>query len=120
MSTWRMTREPGAGKAIRLLMVRGGDKSLRRGRARTGLPGRSESEERPSRVREVSEEEHGEDGGQHDNRQGDEDGGVDGPGDRLFRGTGLRLEDVHIPDHARVIVQGQGAIQDAEIGRANV
>src|SRR5947199_5939330 len=34
MSTWRMTREPGAGKAIRLLMVRGGDKSLRRGAVR--------------------------------------------------------------------------------------
>src|SRR6266704_4929062 len=76
----------------------------------TNFPGYSESEERPSRVREVSEEEHGEDGGQHDDRQGDEDRGVDGPGDRLFRGTGLRLEDVHIPDHARVIVEGQGAI----------
>src|SRR5947208_3175593 len=95
-------------------MVRGGDKSLRRGAVREPVcRRRSESEERPSRVREVSEEEHGEDGGQHDNRQGDEDGGVDGPGDRLFRGTGLRVEDVHVPNHARVVVQGQGAIQDA-------
>src|SRR2546426_10715536 len=30
MSTWMMTREPDDGEAIRLLMVRVGDKSLRR------------------------------------------------------------------------------------------
>src|SRR5207247_8934268 len=34
MSTWRMTREPDDGEAIRLLMVRVGDKSLRRGGVR--------------------------------------------------------------------------------------
>src|SRR3989454_11489155 len=114
MSTWRMTREPGNGEAIRLLMVRGGDKSLRREAVHERVCRlRSESEERPSRVREVSEEEHGEKGGQHDNRQGDEDGRFDRPGDGLLRRTDLRLEDVHVPDHPRVIVEGEGAVQDA-------
>src|SRR3989442_27815 len=114
MSTWRMTREPEDGEAIRLLMVRAGDKRLRRGAVCEPVSWlRSESEERPSRVREVSEEEHGEDGGQHDNRQGDEDGRLDGPGDRLLRGADLRFEDVHVPDHPRVIVEGKGAVQDA-------
>src|SRR5881397_1705582 len=117
MSTWMMTREPEDGEAIRLLMVRVGDKSLRRGAMCEPVSGRrSESEERPSRVRQVSEEEHGEDGGQHDNRQGDEDGRLDGPRDRLLRGTDLRLEDVHVPNHPRVIVEGEGAVQDAGNG----
>src|SRR2546429_9965321 len=34
MSTWMMTREPEDGEAIRLLMVRAGDKNLRRGGVR--------------------------------------------------------------------------------------
>src|SRR3989442_14317655 len=102
MSTWRMTREPGNGEAIRLLMVREGDKSLRRGAVHEPACWlRSESEERPSRVREVSEEEHGENRRQHDNRQGDEDGGFDRPGDGLLRRTDRWLGDGHIPKHAR-------------------
>src|SRR2546425_8358781 len=114
MSTWRMTREPGDGEAIRLLMVRGGDKSLRRGAVHEpACRLRSESEERPSRVREVSEEEHGENRSQHDNRQGDEDGCLDRPGDGLLRRADLRLADVHVPDQSRVIVEGEGEVQDA-------
>src|SRR5438552_11358932 len=114
MSTWRMTREPGDGEAIRLLMVRGGDKSVRRGAVRGPVCQlRSETKERPSRVRQVAEKEHGEDGGQHDNRQGDEDGRFNRPGDNLLRRADLRLEDVHVPDDARVIVEGKGAVEDA-------
>src|SRR2546425_9558892 len=121
MSTWMMTREPEEGEAIRLLMARGGDKSLRRGGLREPVFRlRSESEERPSRVRQVSEEEHGENRGQHDNRQGDEDGCLDRAGDGLLRRTDVRLEDVHVPDHPRVIVKGKGAVQDAGNGEGQV
>src|SRR2546428_11673947 len=111
MSTWRMTREPGNGEAIRRLMVREGDKSLRRGAVHEPACWlRSESEERPSRVREVSEEEHGENRGQHDNRQGDEDGCFDRPWDGVLRRADLRPEALHLTDHAGVLVEGECAV----------
>src|SRR2546430_15182763 len=72
-----------------------------------------ESEERARRVRQVAEEEHGDDGRQHDDRQGNEHCGTDRPRDRRLGRTRLGLEDVNVPDHPRVIVEGQGASHDA-------
>src|SRR2546426_10642991 len=107
MSTWRMTREPGNGEAIRLLMVRVGDKSLRMGAVHEpACWRRSESEERPRRGREVSEEEHGENRGQHADRQGDGDGCFDRAWDALLCHAGLRVDGGRIPGHTRVIDGG--------------
>src|SRR3989442_2061153 len=76
-------------------------------------PSCSESEERERRVRQIAEEEHGDHGRQHDNRQGDEHRRADRPIDGLLAGTGLRLGDGPGPDYPREHVYGQVPVQYA-------
>src|SRR5881409_1252243 len=81
-------------------------------------PSCSESEERARRIRQVAEEEHGDHGRQHDNREGDEHRGTDRPSDGLLRRAGLRLEDVHVPDHPRVVVEDRALFRTPETASA--
>src|SRR3990170_287788 len=118
MSTWKITRARVSGIAIRTANDPSGVKALSRGTRTERVP--SESEERRGSVVQVGQEQPRDEGRQDHDREADEDGGGDGAGDLQAPGPLLGLEDVHRPDDTRVVVEGQGAVEDPRNGEGEV